>query len=109
MKTNLRTDITIEQLCEGFVYNEYEEVSKGNISRYMSAHRHDSDITEIKKTNQIQKKSGQSKTWTLTMFQHGAKAEKQILKIVRCFVKLIIAQKETNKKQWIRFSHWIIF
>ena len=25
MKTNLRTDITIEQLCEGFVYNEYEE------------------------------------------------------------------------------------
>jgi len=61
------------------------------------------------KTNQIQKKSGQSKTWTLTMFQHGAKAEKQILKIVRCFVKLIIAQKETNKKQWIRFSHWIIF
>ena len=25
MKTQLRTDITIEKLCEGFVYNEFEE------------------------------------------------------------------------------------
>ena len=25
MKTELRTDITIEKLCEGFVYNEFEE------------------------------------------------------------------------------------
>ena len=24
MFTTLRTDITIEQICEGFVYNEYE-------------------------------------------------------------------------------------
>ena len=25
MKTELKTDITIRQLCEGFVYNEYDE------------------------------------------------------------------------------------
>ena len=24
MKTTLRTDITIEDICQGFVYNEYE-------------------------------------------------------------------------------------
>ena len=29
MTTDLRTDITIQKLCEGFVYNESEEKGQG--------------------------------------------------------------------------------
>ena len=59
MITELKTDITIEQICRGFVYNELEGKGLFGLSgkltiqpeyqrNYMSRHRYDADITELK-------------------------------------------------------------
>ena len=61
MKTELRTDITIGDICKGFYYNTLEGkgvrgwngklviwVSRGHVREYLKDHRYNPDISELK-------------------------------------------------------------